>query len=532
MYILKNAMKGISRSKGRNILIGMIVFIISFAACISLSIRAASDKAAEEAKEGLSVTAQISVDRKNMMAGMENKEDRQAALEGAQDLSLEELEIYAEAESVSDFYYTASASLNGSTLEAIDLTGSSQEEGTQEGAQNEGPGFPQAGGQSEPQRGNMGTQGDFTVTGYSSDSAMTDFVNGTSSITDGEMFAAGSSDNTCVINDELASYNDLAVGDTITLSNPNNEEETYTLTISGIYEKETGEDSSSGIMGGFMAGADSSNQIYVSYATLAGILEASEESAVTETDSTTGQTSTTALHSMLNGTYVFSSVEAYEKFQEEAAEMGLSEDYTISSGDVSSYEESLKPLENLSEYAGYFLLIILVIGAAILAVLHIFSIRERKYEIGVLAAIGMKKWKISVQFLTEALLVTFFALFIGAAAGAVSSVPVTNQLLQNQIEASAQEQQEQRFGREMGGDMGGNQEPPEVSNQSEGGDTGMGIPSMQGASAYISSISSATDLVVLLEMMGIGIALTIVSGCTALVFIMRYDPLKILNSRD
>lgn len=34
---------------------------------------------------------------------------------------------------------------------------------------------------------------------------------------------------------------------------------------------------------------------------------------------------------------------------------------------------------------------ILVIGAVILVVLNIFNVRERKYEIGVLTAMGMKK---------------------------------------------------------------------------------------------------------------------------------------------
>ena len=36
--------------------------------------------------------------------------------------------------------------------------------------------------------------GDFTITGYSSDSAMKDFVDGSSSITEGEMFAEGTAD--------------------------------------------------------------------------------------------------------------------------------------------------------------------------------------------------------------------------------------------------------------------------------------------------------------------------------------------------
>lgn len=529
MYIIKNAFKSIARSRGRNILIGIIVFIISFSACISLSIQSASNKAADTAKEGLSVTAQIGVDRKAMMEGKQNKEERQSALDGAENLTLEELEVYAKAESVSDFYYSSSASLNGNSLEAIDMTGSSQVDDQNLNSENIQPND-SAAEQRGPQAGKMGAQGDFTVTGYSSDSAMTDFVDGTSSITDGKMFTSGTKDNTCVISAELASYNDLSVGDTITLSNPNNEDETYKLTISGIYEKETSEDSSIGIMGGFMPGADSSNQIYTSYETLTGIIEKSKENADTETDSSTGQTTTTALHSMLNGTYEFSSVDAYEKFQEEAKEMGLSDEYTISSADVSSYEESLRPLENLSQYAGYFLLIILIIGASILVVLHIFSIRERKYEIGVLAAIGMKKWKIAVQFLTEALMVTFLALFLGAAGGAITSVPITNVLLQNQIEESSQQQQEQRFGREMVGGETGNQQIPGGMESMENQDKG--IPVMQGAHNYISSISSATDFKVLLEMLGIGIVLTIVSGCTALIFILRYDPLKILNSRD
>ena len=100
-------------------------------------------------------------------------------------------------------------------------------------------------------------------------------------------------------------------------------------------------------MGEFMPGADSSNQIYTSYETLKGIIENSKENADTETDSN-GLVTTTEIRSMLNGTYVFSTVDAYEKFQEEAKNMGLSDAYTISSADVLSYEESLKPILSLS----------------------------------------------------------------------------------------------------------------------------------------------------------------------------------------
>ena len=45
MYIIKNALRCIARSKGRNVLIGIIALVIAVAACIGLSIRQAADSA-------------------------------------------------------------------------------------------------------------------------------------------------------------------------------------------------------------------------------------------------------------------------------------------------------------------------------------------------------------------------------------------------------------------------------------------------------------------------------------------------------
>lgn len=53
MYIIKNAWKSISRSKGRNILIGIIVAVIAISSCIGLSIRNAAKKAEEQGLESL-----------------------------------------------------------------------------------------------------------------------------------------------------------------------------------------------------------------------------------------------------------------------------------------------------------------------------------------------------------------------------------------------------------------------------------------------------------------------------------------------
>ena len=70
MYIIKNALRCIARSKGRNVLIGIIALVIAVSACIGLSIRQAAVSAKESALDGMSVTATISYDRAGTMGQM------------------------------------------------------------------------------------------------------------------------------------------------------------------------------------------------------------------------------------------------------------------------------------------------------------------------------------------------------------------------------------------------------------------------------------------------------------------------------
>jgi len=70
MYIIKNAFRCIGRSKGRNILIGIITLVIAISACIGLSIRQAAESAKTTALGELNVTATISYDRASAMGNM------------------------------------------------------------------------------------------------------------------------------------------------------------------------------------------------------------------------------------------------------------------------------------------------------------------------------------------------------------------------------------------------------------------------------------------------------------------------------
>lgn len=554
MYIIKNAFRCIGRSKGRNILIGIIALVIAISACIGLSIRQASENAKTSALEGMSITATISYDRANAMGNMGGGrpggfgggfdgsfdgsgsfvKDMFANMMGsASSLTLEEYQTYAAASSVQDFYYTLTAYFNGS--ENLSPVTDETDDADEETGSDWTSGFP--GGFGSGMMGMMGSSGDFSLIGYSSDRAMTDFANGSASIIkgEGEMFPEGTTELLCVVSEELAMYNSLAVGDSIVITNPSAETETYTLTICGIYTSSENNDFSMSMFG---ASQDPANRIYMSAAALQTVLDASEEASTTVTDDY-GRESETKITGTLSATYSFANTEDYYAFEAEARALGLSEDYTISSSDISAYENSLAPLDTLSTMAGWFLIVILLIGGVILVVLNIFNVRERKYEVGVLTAMGMKKWKVAAQFICEILVVTMIAVIIGAGVGAVSSVPVTNALLADQVESqsSQQTQMEENFGRPGdfgGGFPGGNMPggmPTDIPDNIGGGNNPFD-EMFAGAANYITEVDSAMNLTVVFQMLGVGLLLTLVASAASVLFIMRYDPLKILANRD
>lgn len=550
MYIIKNAFKCIGRSRGRNILIGVIVFVIAVSACIGLSIRQAAENAKSETLEGLTITATISFDRQKAMSDMISEDNGDISENGrpsfdrdkfsdfmgeSSSLTLDEYKKYAEAESVKDFYYSISSSFNGNDdFLPVSNDTTSEDEDTSNSNENS---FGMNGFFQPPEdmrNQMMGAQSDFTVVGYSSESAMTSFIDGTATIVDGAVFTEGTTDAECIISQELANYNSIEVSDTITLENPNNEDESYEFTVVGIYTDSSSNESSFSIMGA--TSTDPANKIYTSYAALQAVLDASGENSETVTDDTTGREFSTEIKSTLSATYLLSDVDSYNKFTEEVRELGLDKSYNVSSSDISSYESSLVPLETLSKLAGYFLIVILLIGAIILIVLNIFNIRERKYEIGVLTAMGMKKFKVALQFLTEIFVVTIIAVIVGVGVGGVSSVPVTNALLENQIAAESNQYNkiEENFGRPgnmiPGGNMPGNMGQNNIPQMQNGG-PGNFFDANEVAE-YISEIDEAMNLTVVFQMLGIAVLLTIVSGAVSMLFIMRYDPLRILANRD
>ncbi len=139
MYIIKNALRCIGRSKGRNILIGIIALVIAVSACLGLSVRQAAESTKKNTLDGMSISATISYDRSSMMnnimggsfaqgfSGMFDRNQFSDIMGNASELTLEEYKKYVSAKSVQDFYFTITVSLNGSgeLLPVSDETGDS-----------------------------------------------------------------------------------------------------------------------------------------------------------------------------------------------------------------------------------------------------------------------------------------------------------------------------------------------------------------------------------------------------------------------
>ncbi len=469
MYIFKNALRNVFRSKGRSILIGIILFVLMFSACIGLSIHQASITSQNASLELTNITAQISQDRFSMMKDFEpgNKEEMKDKMDSVESLSLDELQKYADSDYVSKFYYSANVSLQAS--DSFSLMENQQQ----------GP-------------GPMGQENSssITITGYENDEAMTDFADGTSTITEGNMFDEQTEENQCIIPEDLATYNGVSVGDTIPLKV--DDSTTVNFDVTGFYST-----TASNPM-------NTSNTIYTSYNVVSNL------------------SSTYNLDLNVNGTYVFNTVKDFNKFKKECTKKGLSDSYTVTSSDLQAYEQSVVPLQNLSKFATYFLIVVFVIGAIVLVVLNIFSIRERKQEIGILCALGMNKTKIVLQFFSETLFIALFAFIMGSGLGAVTSVPITNTLLENQISStnSMRETKEQNFSRQETAPNNNFSKPSKMDE------------SYNQPLEKATTVSQAMNFNVLLEVGAISFVLVIISNCAALLCVMRYDPSSILSNRD
>lgn len=112
-------------------------------------------------------------------------------------------------------------------------------------------------------------------------------------------------------------------------------------------------------------------------------------------------------------------------------------DFTVDA-DSSAAQAVMRPLANMDRLITVLIVLVLTVGAGILCLILSVRIRERVHESGVLLSLGLSRWNIAAQYLTEVLLIAVFAFSLSLFTSGFVAQTVGNQLLEDTLSGSSQ----------------------------------------------------------------------------------------------
>jgi putative ABC transport system permease protein len=448
MYIIQNALKNVVRNKGRNILLGSIIFAIIATTVVALMITNTSDRIIDEYRGQFGI--EVTIER-NTQTFVDMRQRGEAAM--GISITNEQFIAFSDSDLLQRSVIMNSSMVYSETVTALGQT----EELTA------GHGFAIA-----PTMQMHGNNWD-------------DFTNGHRVLVVGEMPVRA---NEVVISEELAEFNDISVGDTIRLYGTVLEPAAamgftppvFDLVVTGIY---------------FCAAE--------SVGTWGSTTMIRQNEVLTVADTMPGA-AIIARYYLRHPSYI-------DAFEQELRAKGLHPIFDVNT-DEHLFNAIVGPVEGMRGIVMTFMFVVLILGAIILILLSSIAIRERKYEIGVLRAMGMKKVKVALGLWFEMVTITAFCLAIGIFVGSLVAQPISTELLAQQQE-TAQNIQDQFFaGREIAGlSRVVNDDPITEINVSLGMDT-------------------------ILQIILISLLLASVAGLAAISRITKYEPIKILMERN
>ncbi|MDA3973998.1 ABC transporter permease [Enterococcus thailandicus] len=503
MNFIKRALKSTKVKWGRSLLLFAVFTAILVFVLAGLTIRSAAEQAASEAQKEVGATVTLSANREASFQKPAETATSETDSDGtAQEridpgsfsltpVSLEDAQKIADLADVKSYSFESSAS----ALASDGITAISSSDSTDSSAESTDENQPMGGGM--PGGGQM-TQADFQVTGVLASAQNSTFSSGTATITDGEGIDESDKDtNQVLIEQTLATANDLAVGDTFTITSSEDEETTYELTVKGIYESSE----SSNSMGMQFSMMNPSNTLYTSY-TLANELNGTAEDNTID-----------------SAVYTLADPENMDDFLAKAKKLIDTDTFSLQSNDA-AYQSMLEPLNNVASFSKNVVLLVAVAGIIILTLIIMITIRERRHELGVLLSLGESRIKIILQLFTEVALCMILALGVAAVSGNVVANVVGQQLLEQQTSSEQNTQtndaKSQRPDGENPGGRGGQMGAPGGSSN----------PFAVSDEVSELSINVTPTQIGFLALVALGISL--LSVCLASIGILRLNPRKIL----
>jgi putative ABC transport system permease protein len=525
MYILQNAGKNIGRNKGRNILMGIIILAIIATSAVALIINNTAAGIIDNYKARFGSEVSITPNMEKVM-----QEAQRNSSGGTQRMMLfqrpeippEQYIAFGDSDYIKEARYSSSVGVHKTDdLNVIDEDkggGSSMFSGRAVFV-----GRPAGDTVSSAETDDAGEDESLfyaNLLGYNY--TPEDFTEGMRQLAEGRFPEA---DGECVISRDLLENSNLKIGDTMTLEStlreqgayvmPGEEDDSETVRISfnleivGYYDDLTEEYNEFARDNDFLQNAymNRRNEILTTVNTVISQMQ----------DGFTGIN--------VDAKYYLNNPADLDNFAAELYAKGLDDKCDVTT-DEASYNAIVKPVEGLKKITYVFLIVVLLLGAIILILLSTIAIRERKYEIGVLRAMGMKKSKVAFGLLSEVVMITVVCLILGLGAGIVVAQPVSDMLLENQLQ-----QIEDQSGNNNLMVYGSGRNVTRSAGTANA--VRIGAPGMMGQTPAeaLKEMDVSLDIVTVGEIILVSLILAVIASSAGIMHVTKYEPIKILSDR-
>ncbi|WP_187986107.1 ABC transporter permease [Listeria marthii] len=498
MNFFKRAWLSMKARKGRSILQLIIFTVVCVLILSGFTIQSAADKASELAREQLGGTVTLTVDREKQMQAMreEASSSESSSTEAKPKFESSPIDVsdandLVKLDHVASYNYYSSTQALASGFDPIESSGdTSSSDDTSTTTETQGPG----GGQGGPQM----VDADLSISGLLDSATSTDFEAGTSELTSGVAITSADKDkNVAMVEENLAEQNDWKVGDSFTVTSSDGNTK-VTLKIVGIYKTT---DSGSDMAQNFSF-LNPYNKVYVPY-TVANTIKGSDYKNTVDS----------AVYTMDDA----ANISAFEKEAKKVDSIDW-DTFKLDANDT-LYQQMIGPIDSVASFSKNVVYIVSIAGALILGLLVMMQVRDRKYEMGVLLAIGEKRGKLIAQFFVEILIVALISFGLAAASSHYVAQLAGNQLLEQQNSSTTETSTTENRG-------------PGGSGQGGSGGFAGSVSNLTKNTEQIKELDIQVTLEDMLKMGGIGIGIAFISVLLPAALVLRMNPKTILTKQE
>lgn len=431
MNFIKRGFLGITRKKGKSLILLAVIFILGNLISGAISIQQATGNVEETIKNRLGAAATIEMDWEELD---KLSESEQMNFE-YENLSVDLIKEIGETSYVKYYDYNVEGYLESTTVKNYYAW-----ETDDEFIDDEDYG------------------GHFTLRGINY-APVLDFEEEKGKLSDGRVFTQDEIDSgtaVTIISKKLAEKNNLHVGDTMVLDNViynyDDESEPTTrdvvLEIIGLFEQQkVKEDNDEDNQEGMWIGVDDDylNMLYVpNELVLAENRFEIESYAESDPEFAAMLEEEPEQFEHFQPMYILNNPEDVEAFEQEITAL-LPQLYKVSSA-TEQYDSIAGPIQSMSKLAKYVLIVAVIATVLITGLVVLLFLRDRKHELGIYLSLGERRGRVVGQILIEVMVVAFIGITISLFSGNLLAGQVSDTLMKTDDNTSGYQEDFMYYG--------------------------------------------------------------------------------------